>query len=118
MSLVLSMLAAWLATVLVEGLAMLLLTRNWRNVWYTVLLNTLTNPAMNLILFFTGWLGGVKVYYPALTALEILVVLGEGLLLAKLCGWKKGKALAVSLLLNALSFGVGLLVSFLRSPRG
>lgn len=92
---------------------MLLYTRNWRAVWYTVLLNTLTNPAMNLMLFFANLMGGAAAYYPALAILEILVVLAEGLLLAKLCGWAKGKALGVSLLLNGLSFGVGQLISVL-----
>ncbi len=102
-------LLALLTTVAVEGLLMFLLFRRWDFVYYTLICNLLTNPAMNLLLLAGVRFFGPGVYWPALLALEFVVVALEGLILRLLCRFRLIKALAFSLLLNAASFGIGLL---------
>lgn len=104
------LLAALGLTIAVEGAAMLLFTRRWRFVYYSLLVNLLTNPLLNLVLLFVARSGSLPLYYVVLAALEVAVVFGEGALYAKLCGWAGKKALVVSLILNALSYGLGALV--------
>lgn len=104
------MLLALLLTIVVEGGAMLLYSRRWRYVYYSLLLNLLTNPLLNLLLWLIALAGGRLWYTVALWVLELCVVLGEGLLYAKLCDWPLRRALLVSLALNGVSLAVGLVL--------
>lgn len=97
-------------TILIEGALAALLFGRWHAVYATLLCNLLTNPLVNLILLFVLRLSP-GLYVPALSVLELCVVLGEGLLLRKLLPRPFPRALAVSLLLNAASFGAGLLLN-------
>ena len=95
-------------TVIAEGLIMLLLSRSWRFVYYSLLVNLLTNPALNVLLIAAASLLGASAYIPALIALELLAVVAEALVYRKLCSYSIQKAFAFSALLNAASFALGL----------
>ena len=113
-----------LLTVLLEGAVMLLLFRRWDYVYYSLLCNLLTNPALNFILTLTlslltfyGRIGSEQygvAYYLILLPLELAAVFVEGKVYAKLCDFSLKKALGLSFLLNALSCGAGFLYNFLR----
>ena len=114
MSTVLALLAALLATVVVEGLAVFVWRRGWQLVGYVTLGNLLTNPPLNLALWLvSGAWGHGAGYYAAMAALELAAVFIEAMLLRALCRWPAKRALLCSLALNALSFGAGLLISIL-----
>lgn len=104
---------AFLLTAAVEALVMLLLCRNPRYMYYSLLCNLLTNPAMNVALWLLTGALGVQFYAVILLALEAAVVVVEGAVYHSLIGWRWGKALLASLLLNAASFLVGRVLYFL-----
>ena len=99
-----------LVTVLVEGIAILVIFRNWKFVYYSFLSNLLTNPALNLIMIVIGGFLGPEYYYVLLIILELLVVLIEACIYKALCDFSFTKSLLVSLLANVLSFCTGLIV--------
>ena len=69
---------------------------------YNALINTFTNPVMNLVLF------GVLGYSPMkLFISEAVVVVTEAVLYKQMCGMKAGNAFVFSALLNAFSFVIG-----------
>ena len=78
--------------------------------YYVLLLNVLTNPLLNFIMLLYFSYIGFGRYFIVLHTLEVMVVVGEGLLFAKLTDMKIPKALLVSLLLNAGSYLVGVWV--------
>ena len=96
-------------TIAVEGAAIYIWSKNKDWVYYSFLCNCMTNPVANVALLgiynFTE-LG----YYGPLAVLEILAWLAEALVYMRLCDLSRGKALAVSLVLNVLSFGIGILI--------
>ena len=94
-------------TVLAEGAVMALLFRKWQFVYYSVLGNVLTNPALNLFLFLAVRWIGVHHYYTLLIPLEIAAILIECYIYQALCRFTIKKALGLSLLANAISFGIG-----------
>lgn len=98
-------------TVIAEGLVILLLFRSLRFVYYSLLANLLTNPALNALLVILTTLLGSSAYLPALIALELAAVAAETLVYRTLCDFRPLKALGVSALLNAVSLGLGLALS-------
>ena len=71
--------------------------------------NLLTNPTLNLLLFFVTTLWPA-LRVPAIILLELLAVLTEAILYHSLLALNKQKSAFLSLLLNALSFSVSLLL--------
>ena len=100
-----------LLTIAVEGAATLIIFRRKIYVYYSVLCNLLTNPAMNLLLAGTIWLFGGSAYYPALVVAELAVVYVEAAAYMYICGFRMKKAVILSAFLNALSFIAGILPS-------
>ena len=77
--------------------------------YYSFLCNCMTNPALNVLIL--GIYNYTELgYYGPLAVLEILAWLAEALVYMRLCDFSQGKALAVSLVLNVLSFGAGLVI--------
>ncbi len=76
-----------------------------------LLVNFATNPAINLLLYFSRSFTPLPDAF-TIPLLEICVVAAEALLLKRLCG-KSRRWLAYSLLFNALSLGAGLLLTLL-----
>jgi hypothetical protein len=98
-------------TVLIEGLLILVLFRRRDYVYFSFLCNLLTNPALNIFVFAFGGFFGIHYYYVYVIALEIIVVVVEAYVYNYLCGFGYKKAGLLSLLLNGVSFGVGLLLA-------
>ena len=109
MPVIVNLAGALALTIAVEGLAMYMWSRRKEWIYYSFLCNCMTNPVANVALLgiynFTE-LG----YYGPLAVLEILAWLAEALVYMRLCDLSRGKALAVSLVLNVLSFGIGILI--------
>ena len=99
-----------LLTIAVECTVVFALFRNWNYSYFVLLLNVLTNPLLNFIMLLYFSYIGMGGYYILLYALEVVVVITEGLIFAKLTDLKTWKALLVSLLLNGCSYGAGLLI--------
>lgn len=104
------MLPALLLSIGVECSLVYAIFRKASYCYYVLLLNVLTNPLLNFIMLIYYNYIGITHYYTLLIALEIAVVIVEGLILAKLTNMIKSKALLVSLLLNAASYLVGVWV--------
>lgn len=101
--------ACLVLTILIEGAAILIWFRRRDFVYYSLLCNLLTNPALNLLLFCAVRYFHAP-YFGALLALEIAAVLIESLVYARLCPLPYRRALFVSFALNLLSCGAGLLI--------
>lgn len=100
----------FLFTALIEGILIYLLYRKKEFVYYSILCNMLTNPAMNLLLFFATKVFGYAYYSFSLIVLEIIVFLVETFIYKLLGNLKISKSLMLSALLNFTSFLFGLLV--------
>ena len=109
----LSFVYALIITAAVEAVIMFLLTRNIKHVYYALLCNMLTNPALNLAVAVFAPLLGLR-FYPLLVAvLELAAVAVEACVLRVLALWSWKKAFAISLLLNAASFLFGCILPLL-----
>jgi len=75
-----------------------------------VLINLMTNPAANWIFLVLGYLALAN--WPALIIIEIAVVLIEWKLLSITFKEKKREFLRLSVIMNASSFGLGLVLSW------
>lgn len=93
-------------SILIEGALAYALLRSWRFVYVTLLCNLLTNPVVNLLTFAAlRFLPGL--YWVALIALELAAVLVEARVYTLLYGMANRRALFLSLLINAVSYGAG-----------
>lgn len=90
---------------------MLAVKRSWRLVYYSLLCNLLTNPAVNFFLLLIVGQLGMGLYWPSFIFLEIAVVFTEALVYRGLCGYGFARALGLSALLNAVSCLLGLFIS-------
>ena len=96
-------------TIAVEGAAMYIWSKNKDWVYYSFLCNCATNPAVNLLVLLAYNFTELG-YYGPLAVLEILAWAAEALIYMRLCGFGLYKAIAVSAVLNGLSFAAGLLI--------
>ena len=101
--------AALALTIAIEGAAIYIWSKNKDWVYYSFLCNCATNPAVNLLAQLAYNFTELG-YYGPLAVLEILAWLAEALVYMRLCDFSRGRALAVSLVLNVLSFGAGLVI--------
>ncbi len=98
-----------LLTIIIEGAVILLIFRRRKFVYYSLLCNVLTNPALNLILLVSVYSFGISTYYPVLFLCEIIVVLVEGFVYKYICGFRFSKSIILSIVLNAC--GAGLIIN-------
>lgn len=110
MTLLLLLLKNLILTILLEGAAIGLIFRRLPPLLYSVLANVMTNPALNLAVVLL--VGNARLpYWPCVLPLELAAVLAEAWAYRSLLpSLGRGKPLLLSLGLNALSFGVGLLI--------
>lgn len=96
---------------------MLVVCRNRKCVYYSFLCNLLTNPLAQLLLlawvfaleaFGTPKPASVFAYYGFVAVIEIAVICAEAFVYKRL-GFPARRALLLSALLNALSYGAGLI---------
>ena len=107
----LGFLRALLLTLLIEGAAISLIFKSKKYVYYSILCNLLTNPALNLILWAAVRVFGIDAYYPTLFMAEVTVVVVEAIMYRYICGFGIRKAVLLSAFLNILSFMVGIIIN-------
>ncbi len=74
-----------------------------------VAINLITHPTLNYLILVFGSLS-IKITFPLIAVLEILVVVVEWQLLVYMFRGSKGRFLITSLLANAASFFIGVLL--------
>ncbi len=94
-------------TLIIEIALIGLITRKQRFIYPCFLVNLLTNPLLNLLLFLLVPALGNNYYYQLLIILELAVIISEGLLYAYMLAISKKAALGLSLLLNIISYFIG-----------
>jgi hypothetical protein len=101
--------ALFLTIVLEGAVAYIFGLRRRRQLVALAIINILTHTTLNYIILILGYLGTRgPIYY--ITAMEIIIVLVEWLLLVYVFGEPKKRFLAISILANAISFLSGLLL--------
>lgn len=106
MSAVASLIVNFTATALVEGGAMWLFYGGRRLVYYSALCNLLTNPMLNVLLALAVVRLGAD-YAATLLVLELAAVVAEAIVYRLLADFSIARALALSFVLNALSYSFG-----------
>ena len=109
---VLGFLQVLLLTVALEGAVILVVFRRKKYVYYSVLCNLLTNPAMNLLLAVSFSLFGEGAYWLTLVLVELAVVIVEAAVYNYICEFGIKKAAMLSVLLNVSSFSAGILINW------
>lgn len=101
-----------LLTLSAEGIVIFLIYRKLRYVWYSVICNLLTNPALNLIMLLCAPLlsGSAVLTYGLLALLELAAVTAEGMIYHRLISIGAFRSVMLSLLLNAISFALGVML--------
>jgi len=99
-----------LVTIAVECTLVFIMFRKPKYSYYVMLLNILTNPLLNFIMLIYYSYMGMMYYYILLYALEVVVVIVEGILFSKMSDIKVWKALMLSFALNLGSYLSGLLI--------
>jgi hypothetical protein len=108
---ILNLLYALALTLIIEGAAAFLMGyRGKRFYSILILMNIMTNPAINYILTLFFLIGPQGMYHFAEVFLEAVVVLVEWRILSYVFPGKAGKMLRLSLVLNASSYLSGLLL--------
>ncbi len=102
------MLSALALTLLIEVPSGALILKRKNAIIPLLLVNTLTNPALNAVLVILFSLTqNYPLYWTAVAVGEIAVFVGEGFLICALCDIPLKRALVVSTLLNTCSLFLG-----------
>ncbi len=110
MELALLLLRNLLLTVAIEGAAVALIFRRREAILYSAVVNVMTNPILNVLVI--GLCGLLSLPYAPVTAtLELAAAAAEAWAYHALLPLPWPKSAGLSLLLNALSFGTGLLIA-------
>ena len=97
-------------TILIEvSLAFILGVRKKRDFLNIILVNIMTNPIVVTLPILLYILFNYSVYRYSIYILEVLAVILEGLVYLKILKYRKLNPFALSLILNAVSFGIGLI---------
>ena len=110
MTAVFQLVFALVITIVIEGVVIFAIFRKGNILYYSLLNNVLTNPALNVIVSVLCQLIGNEFYMPILMFFEVVVVFIEGFVYCYLCRWKLSKALLISLLLNSISLSLGFVI--------
>lgn len=108
MSPAITLILALLLTLLIEvPLGMLILKRK-ESIIPLILINVLTNPALNAVLMILFSLTrSYTAYWIAVVVGEIAVFVGEGILIRTLCDLPLKRSLLISTVINAVSLFLG-----------
>ena len=110
-SIFLALLIALGLTVAIEGALVLLFKQQRRRLFVVMLIvNLITNPLMNIILFFHPTILPLNIILALFAQLIVIVI--EAIVIKKFTDYSWGKAFALSTLFNLTSFIVGVVVFF------
>jgi hypothetical protein len=102
---------ALLITILVEAtVAIVLGYRKKLEIATIILINIITNPLLNYLLFMTNYLGIIRVNTIGVLFLELIIVLVEWLLLRFVLQQDPKKLFVLSLAMNLCSYLAGVLI--------
>ncbi len=95
-------------TIFAEGLLTAIWFKNGRMVYFSVLCNLITNPALNILVIASVSAFGAAAYVPAVALLEPAAVAVEAYIWRSLCKFSRCRALWTAFITNLLSFAAGL----------
>jgi hypothetical protein len=108
MKAIITLLSALLLTLAIEVPLGTLLIKRRGAVIPLILINVLTNPALNLTLTIIFSLTqSISLYWIAVVIGEIAVFIGEGFLIRSLCNLSLKRAIIISTVINAVSLILG-----------
>ena len=110
---------ALILTILIEGITIYLIKKDRKYVGYSVLVNLITNPAVNLIVFrvnhdywlWRRWFFRGEMVAPYIIVMEIIVVVIEAVCYRAMTGESMTKSLKLSFILNLISYVIGILLN-------
>ena len=103
-----------IGTIIIElSFALILGIRKGKDILNVVLVNIMTNPFLVIFSFMIKARYGNQLYLITLFILEILAVLLEGFIYERYLEFKRIRPYLLSLILNSLSFMIGLLFSYM-----
>ncbi|MBS7306643.1 MAG: hypothetical protein KIG43_01030 [Eubacteriales bacterium] len=111
--LILILLYSLALTILIEGVVVLLSTKDKQMVKHSVLCNLLTNPIVNLVLILAVNIWGRGIYVPVLFVVELLTVGVEAYIYKYITGMELRQAVFLSMLANAASWGIGAIIGLI-----
>jgi len=112
---------ALVLTIIIEAAVMYLLTQSWEWCRFNLYCNLVTNPLLNFALLGTGYvfkgmedsvLRALLSYYVPLVIGEAVVFYSEGWLYSLMTDCPKKKCYRLSVITNAVSAAIGLVISF------
>lgn len=108
MKAIITLLSALLLTLAIEVPLGTLLIKRKDSLISLILINVLTNPALNLALTILFALTqNISLYWIAVVIGEIAVFIGEGFLIRSLCNLSLKRAIIISTVINAVSLILG-----------
>ena len=108
-TIIIKLIIALLLTIIIEtSLAIILKIRNKKDLLNIVLINIITNLSLNIFILLSNII--FKRLIINIIILEIIVVLIEALFYKKKLAYKKINPFILSLLLNVISYSIGLLI--------
>ena len=110
---------ALILTILIEGITIYLIKKDRKYVGYSVLVNLITNPAVNLIIFrvnhdywlWRRWFFRGEMTAPYIIVMELLVVVIEAVCYRAMTGESMTKSLKLSFILNLTSYVIGIILN-------
>ncbi len=87
--------------------------REKKGLWNVVLINVITNPFVVVSVFLVGLFYGSRASMIFEYAIEAAVVIAEGLFYRKVLPKAKVPPMLLSLILNAMTYGAGLVINLL-----
>ena len=99
---------ALLLTIVIEGIVIVLMTKSVKWLLFSVLVNALTNPVLNLCLLLVSvYSGNLILYITVLVLGELSAVAGEAVLYRAFTGELLKRCFLRSAVANAVSLGLG-----------
>ena len=110
---ILSLIISLILTLIIELIISLLVgIRGKRNIIVVICANICTNPVVVYISNIVQLFNNETIYFSIILVLEILVVIVEYFIYKKYLDYNKTSKLLVSLLCNATSFEIGLIMTY------
>jgi hypothetical protein len=105
------MIKCLICTIIIELIGALIIGLRKKDLLYVVLVNTMTNPLVVTLPIFMLVKFGITARYICLLLMEIFAVISEGFVYKKVLTFKKLNPYLISLILNVLSYCIGVIIN-------
>jgi hypothetical protein len=105
------MIRCLICTIIIELIGAFILGLRKKDLVYVVLVNIMTNPLVVSLPVLVLVKFGVNARYICLVFLEILAIISEGFVYKKVLTYKKLNPYLISLILNVLSYCIGIVIN-------